>query len=275
MGLIVSRLQRYADHPHKLAHSPTPEAEAEQPVEKRENDQLGIRAIFFGPPGSGKGTQTQQLFEKFHACIVSTGNQLRDEAASGSELGKRIQEKMATGELVSDDLVNEMVMKSLERAECRHGFFLDGYPRTVDQAKFLDEKLAKKGTPLDSVIALEVDDDLLLKRILGRLIHMPSGRTYHEEFNPPKEPMKDDVTWEPLTRRADDTEEVLRKRMIRYHQNIDPLLDYYSKHPGYYKVDASQTVVSIGTKLEGIFNAILTRKRQSNDYYALLLASMK
>ncbi|KIY48259.1 adenylate kinase 1 [Fistulina hepatica ATCC 64428] len=217
-----------------------------------------LRTILIGPPGAGKGTQAPHIKEKYCICHLATGDMLRQQVANKTPLGVEAKKIMDAGKLVSDEIMVGMIKDQLENnKECKNGFVLDGFPRTVPQAQKLDGMLAARKEKLDSVVELVIDDQLLISRITGRLIHPGSGRSYHTAFNPPKKPMTDDVTGEPLIRRSDDNAETLQKRLKTYHQQTAPVVDYYKTARIWHGIDAAQSPSVVWDNLAKVF---VTRK---------------
>lgn len=183
-----------------------------------------MRIILLGSPGSGKGTQAQFITEKFAIPQISTGDMLRAAVREGTPLGIEAKKVMDAGGLVSDEIILGLIKERIAQDDCKNGFLLDGFPRTIAQA----EGLANMGVELDHVIEIAVDDEEIIKRMSGRRVHLASGRTYHVVFNPPKQEGLDDVTGEPLIQRDDDQEETVRKRLSVYHEQTKPLVGFYS-----------------------------------------------
>ncbi|KAJ5726525.1 adenylate kinase cytosolic [Penicillium malachiteum] len=214
-----------------------------------------MRIILMGPPGAGKGTQAPNIKDKYCACHLATGDMLRSQVAKKTELGKEAKKIMDQGGLVSDEIMIGMIKSELENnAECKNGFILDGFPRTVAQAERLDDMLTERKQKLQHAVELQIDDALLVARITGRLVHPASGRSYHKIFNPPKSDMKDDVTGEPLIQRSDDNAETLTKRLSTYHAQTAPVCEYYKKTGIWRGIDASQEPGQVWKSLLGVFH---------------------
>ena len=181
-----------------------------------------MNLIFLGPPGAGKGTQAEAIINEYKIPQISTGDIIRAAIREGTELGAEFSSYTDAGKLVPDDLVNRMVEDRLSKDDCKPGFLLDGFPRTVAQAEALDGMLEKAGRKMDHVLLLDVDDSVLLERITGRRSDPETGRVYHVKFDPPPA----DIAHR-LIQRPDDKEEVLKQRLDEYHAKTAPLIPYY------------------------------------------------
>jgi len=218
--------------------------------------------ILFGPPGAGKGTHGPKIEDMMGIPQLSTGDMLRAAVAAQTEVGKKAQAVMKAGGLVSDDIVVGIIKDRIQQEDCKHGFILDGFPRTKVQALALDKMLAEEGAAVTKVVELHVPDEVLEERICGRWIHKKTGRSYHVKFAPPKsmklgsdgkplpDTMKDDETGEPLMQRPDDTATALVKRLAGYHAETVPILDHYKPNGIVKSVNANQN-------MDGVWSEVL------------------
>jgi adenylate kinase len=210
------------------------------------------KVVLVGPPASGKGTQAVFLSRHLNIPTISTGDLLRQEVAKNTSKGNLIQEKMNTGSLVEDKIIAELLLNRLQQEDCKNGYILDGFPRNLEQAKIL----ANNQIDINTVVEIDVPDNVVIKRISGRRIHLASGRSYHIDYNPPKAAGVDDVTGEELVQRKDDTLEIITKRLESYHAQTQPLTDFYQQQTSikYIKVDGSSTVQEITAQILGYFS---------------------
>lgn len=212
-----------------------------------------MRIILLGAPGAGKGTQAQFIMNKYGIPQISTGDMLRAAVKAATPLGLQAKALMDAGKLVTDELVIALVKERITQNDCSKGFLLDGFPRTVPQADAMKEA----GINVDYVLEFDVPDEVIIDRMSGRRVHTGSGRVYHIRFNPPAVEGKDDVTGEDLSIRKDDQEEIVRKRLVEYHQLTKPLIGYYQNeakagNTKYFKIEGTQPVATIAKELEGI-----------------------
>jgi adenylate kinase len=213
--------------------------------------------ILFGAPGAGKGTQAPKIYDEIGIPQLSTGDMLRECRDTDTPLGRTVKGLMDSGGLVTDEIVINIIKERVLKPDCAAGFVLDGFPRTIVQAKALDVMLAKNGECVSLCMAFELPDNVLEERICGRWIHKGSGRSYHVKFAPPKSmkldasgkpvpaTMKDDATGQPLMQRADDTAEALKKRLQGYHSQTVPILDHYAPKGVVKRVNANQPVNTV------------------------------
>jgi len=205
-----------------------------------------MKLILLGPPGAGKGTQAKFICERFGIPQISTGDMLRAAIAAGTELGRQAKSVMDAGALVSDEIIIGLVKERIAQGDCANGFLFDGFPRTLAQA----EATRAAGVRIDAIVEIVVPDDEIVRRMSGRRAHIPSGRTYHVIFNPPKVEGKDDVTGEPLVQRDDDREATVRARLAAYHAQTEVLSSFYgtlaasgaADAPAFITVDGTQAI---------------------------------
>lgn len=215
-----------------------------------------MKLILLGPPGAGKGTQANYIKARFSIAHISTGDMLRAAVKAGTALGLKAKKVMDAGELVSDELILELVKARIKAADCKNGYLFDGFPRTLAQA----EGMEAAAIAVNHIIEIKADDAEIIRRMSGRRCHLASGRTYHTEFNPPRIADQDDITGEALVQRADDQAETVRNRLNVYHQQTRPLIEFYSGRAGtsgatlkYFSVDGMRDVDAVK---EAIFSAL-------------------
>ncbi len=216
---------------------------------------LPLVLILLGPPGAGKGTQAKMLEEKMHLPHISTGDLLRDHIRRRTDLGKQAQGYMGNGHLVPDALILDMLFERVSQKDCAHGYILDGFPRTIPQAEALQERL--KGKPAPIVVNLDLSDAKIIERLTKRVVCETCGATYHLLYSPPQVKGQCDKCGSKLIQRPDDTEEVIAKRLMVYHEQTKPLIAFYSRQNLLHTVECS------GGK-EQVFKEVLSAIKQTN-----------
>ncbi len=199
-----------------------------------------LNLILIGPPGAGKGTQAERLQADFQLPYIATGDMLRANVKQETDLGKQAQEYMKAGELVPDDLIVAMAGERLDEEDARDGFILDGFPRTLEQATALKKQLAKVGRRVTAALLIDTPDDEVVRRLSGRRVCVKSGHLYHVEFDPPKHDEVCDQDGSRLIRRDDDDPDVVRNRLRVYHEQTEPLVEYYDDEGIMRRIDGTR-----------------------------------
>ena len=201
-----------------------------------------MNLILLGMPGAGKGTQAEIIQREQGIANVSTGAMMREVSRAESDLGRKVQEYLSSGRLVPDNIIIEMLVERISQNDCENGFLLDGFPRNLDQAKALEEAEVE----INLILFLKISEKEIIERMSGRRVHLPSGRSYHVVYNPPKVEGKDDLTGEILIQREDDHPNVIKKRLQVYYEETEPLLSFYrQKDISFYEIDASKTLEEV------------------------------
>ncbi len=201
-----------------------------------------MRIVLLGAPGAGKGTQAHILQQELNIPTLSTGDIFRKAIADKTEVGLAAKDYMDDGNLVPDEIVVSVVCERISQDDCKNGFILDGFPRTVKQAEELNKMMSADNIKLDYIINIDVNDEEIIRRQGGRLMAVKSGKIYHKNFNPPKVAGKCDVTGEDLIQREDDKEDVVRHRLNVYHEQTKPVEDYYKSHGNFLNINGIQDV---------------------------------
>ncbi len=215
-----------------------------------------MRIVLLGAPGSGKGTQSKFLTERYGIPQISTGDLLRAQVAAGTPLGLEAKKAMDAGQLVSDDIVLGMIRERLKEGDAQNGFILDGFPRNIPQAKALDAMLASMGRPLQAALLLDVPFDDLMRRLTGRRTAVNSGRIYNIYTNPPKVAGVCDVSGDPLIQRADDNEETVSKRLKTFEEQTAPLIEFYQQAGKLHRIDGQRAMDVIASDMQHILDPL-------------------
>jgi adenylate kinase len=216
-----------------------------------------LNLILLGPPGAGKGTQASRLTEDFGLPHIATGDILRAAVAAQTDLGREAKRYMDAGELVPDNVITGVILERIAQDDARDGFLLDGFPRTVDQADSLAREIETFDRRLTAALLIEAPDDVVVRRISGRRVNPRSGRVYHLDFDPPKEDERDDEDGSELVQRDDDREETVRKRLVVYHAQTEPLIDYYEKLGLLHRFDGTASPNEVHAHIRAVISTLL------------------
>jgi adenylate kinase len=211
-----------------------------------------LNLILLGPPGAGKGTQAERLRDDFQLPFISTGEMLRANVKQETDLGKQAQGYMKAGELVPDDLIVAMAAERLQEEDARDGFILDGFPRTLDQAKALAKQLSSLGRRVTAALLVDVPDEEVIRRLSGRRVCVKAGHNYHVEFDPPKHDNVCDQDGSRLVRRDDDDPDVVGNRLRVYHEQTEPLIDYYDDQGVMRRIDGTRDAPEVHDHIRAV-----------------------
>ncbi|MCI6659943.1 MAG: adenylate kinase [Peptoniphilaceae bacterium] len=216
-----------------------------------------MRVVLLGPPGAGKGTQAQMLKTEYAMAYISTGDIFRANMKNGTPLGRKAQEYMNVGRLVPDEITIAMAWDRMDQEDCKNGFLLDGFPRTIPQAEALDQGLKERGLKLDAVISIEVPSSILVDRISGRRTCLNCGASFHVATKPPKVDGICDICGQKLVQREDDKKEAVCTRIKVYESQTAPLVEYYEKQGILLHINGDQAVDDVFTSIQSELNGVL------------------